>query len=152
MTKHVSMIALILALSLSAFAQRPGGGQGQGQGQGRGMRMTEEDVKRRVANLSETLEMTNEQHDKVLKFELELYTKMQVEMEKNMGNREAMRSAMMKIRDERDTKYSEVLTEDQMTKLREIQEQRRSQMRQQRETRDGEGSASDRPARGRGRN
>jgi Spy/CpxP family protein refolding chaperone len=113
--------------------------------------MTEEDIERRVDDLSKTLEMTDEQHDRVLKLELEFFTKMQVEREKNMGDREAMRSSMMQMREERDKKFEEILTKEQMEKYRQIQEERRARMQQQREQRDGSGN-DDRPSRGRGRN
>ena len=142
MKNLLSIIAVALLMSMTSFAQGPGGGRG-----GRGP-MTEEDVKERVSSLAETLKMTDDQQDKILKYELEFNTKMQVEREKNQGNREAMRESMMKYREEREEKYSEVLTEEQMTKYREIREQRRGQRPQ----RDGQGGEGNRPERGRGRN
>ncbi len=102
-------------------------------GPGRGFQMTEEDIKENVDNLAETLDLTADQQKKILDYDMEFYTKMQVEREKHMGDREAMRAAMMKARDERNEKYEDVLTPEQMKKFLEIQEQRRNQMRQQRE-------------------
>jgi len=142
----VALLFAVAAIPLSAQGG-PGGGQGRQGGPG-GRQMTEEDVERQVENLAETLEMTEEQQKKVLTFELESYTKMQVEREKNMGDRDAMRASMTKIREESNEKYKEVLSEKQYTKLQEIQEQRRSQRPQ----RDGQGGQGDRPERGRGRN
>ena len=118
--------------------------------------MTEEDIERRVDNMSETLELTKDQHSKVMSFEMENSTKMQLEREKNMGDRDAMRASMMKIRDERNKQYEEVLTEVQLVKFKEIQEQQRNQRRQQYEQGGGgqgggSDSQGDRPPRGRSR-
>ena len=66
-------------------------------------------------------------------------------------DREAMRETMMKAREERDKKYEEVLTKEQLVKFREIQEQRRSEMRQQYQESSPDNQA-EKPARGRSRN
>jgi Spy/CpxP family protein refolding chaperone len=120
--------------------------------------MTEEDIKERVETTSKTLELSDKQHEQVLKYELDFYNKMQIERQKmqNSGgqfDREEMRSKMMEIRDERNAKYEEILTPGQYVKFTELQEQRRSEMRQQREEQQGnpDGQPSERPARGRGR-
>ncbi len=130
-----------------------------GQGPGRGFQMTEEDIRARVDNLSETLSLSEDQHKKILDYELEFYNKMQIEFQKMRNNpdgppdREAMRANMQKIREERDQKYAEVLTAEQMEKFRQIQEQRRNEMRRQYQERNPDNQPSDdRPARGRGRN
>ena len=112
--------------------------------------MTEEDIRERADHLAETLELTEQQHKKIVDYDLEFYTKMQVEREKHMGDREAMRAAMMEARDQRNRKYEEVLTKEQMDKFLEIQEQRREQMRQQRQQ-NNSGGEEERPARGRSR-
>jgi hypothetical protein len=136
---------MMLLFVLQVSAQRPGGG--------RGFQMTEEDIKERVETTSKTLELSDKQHEQVLKYELDFYNKMQIERQKmqNSGgqfDREEMRNKMMKIRDERNAKYEEILSPDQYKKFTEIQEQRRSEMRQQRES---GGEPAERPARGRGR-
>ena len=113
--------------------------------------MSEEDIINRVDNLSETLEFSEEQHKKILEFELEFYNIMQVERQKFTGDREAMRAVMMEAREKRDKKYEEVLTKDQMEKFKEIQAQRRSEMRRQYQE-SNPGDESEKPARGRGRN
>jgi len=61
---------------------------------------------------------------------------------------------MMKMRDERNVQYEEVLTKEQYEKFIVMQEQRRNEMRQQRQqvNPDGEGGEAERPDRGRGRN
>ena len=143
--KFVLAAIALLLLAIQVSAQRPGGG--------RGFQMTEDDIKERVESTSKTLELSDDQHEKILKYELDFYNKMQIERQKmqNSGgqfDREEMREKMMKIRDERNAKYEEILSPDQYKKFTEIQEQRRSEMRQQRES---GGQPSERPARGRGR-
>ena len=129
--------------------QRPGGGPG---GMGRGFQLSEEDIKERVDNLGETLEFSKEQHEKVLEFEMEFYNKMQVERQKFTGDRDAMRAVMTKAREDRDKKYEEVLTTEQMEKYKKIREQRRSDMRRQYQQNNSEGEDNTRPERGRSRN
>ena len=129
------------------------------QGPGRGFQMTEEDIKARVESTAKTLELSDDQHKKVLSYELEFYNKTQIEFQKmrNSGeqfDREEMRSKMMKMRDDRNAKYEEVLTKDQYVKFTTIQEQRRNEMRQQRQQNNPDGQpaeSEERPERGRGR-
>ncbi|MEN8226849.1 MAG: hypothetical protein ABFS38_01750 [Bacteroidota bacterium] len=147
---HVFGVAFLISM-LTLTVSGQGGGQGGGPGAGRGFQVSEEDIKERVDNLGETLKFSKEQHKKILEYEMEFYNKMQVERQKYTGDREAMRATMMKAREERDKKYEEVLTKEQMAKFKEIQEQRRSDMRRQYQEKNPEGDA-DRPARGRGRN
>ena len=133
----------------------------QGPGGGRGFQMTEDDIKERVNTTAQTLKLSEEQHKKVLAIEMESYNKMQIEFQKMRnaggppadGDREAMRERMMKMRDDRNTKYEEVLSKDQYVKFTEIQEQRRNEMRQQRQQNnpDGQDQPAERPERGRGR-
>lgn len=143
----LAFLMSLFTLTLSGQGgQRPGGGPGQG----RGFQMSEDDITERVDNLSETLKFSKDQHKKILEYELEFYNKMQVERQKFTGDREAMRATMMQAREERDKKYEEVLTKEQMEKFKEIQEERRSDMRRQYQENNPEGE-NDRPARGRGR-
>ena len=142
-------LAIMLIMSVSPLFGQPPGGQGQCQGQRR--QMTEDDVKQRVERLSETLELNEEQQSKIMKYELDAYKKREVERQKYQGDREAMRAAMMKYREERDKVYKETLTEEQMTKYKELEEQRRQEM-QNRQPRNPDGQqGGDRPQRGRGR-
>ena len=109
--------------------------------------MTEEDVVERVERNADSLNLTDQQEKKVLEFELEFYKERQKMFENfdpQTGDREAMRAKMMKQRDERNEKYAEVLTEDQLEKFKQMQDRRRQQMRQRREEESGE-------QRGRGR-
>jgi len=143
-------LAFLMSLFTLTLSGQGGQGPGGGPGQGRGFQMSEDDITERVDNLSETLKFSKDQHKKILEYELEFYNKMQVERQKFTGDREAMRATMMQAREERDKKYEEVLTKEQMEKFKEIQEQRRSDMRRQYQENNPEGE-NDRPARGRGR-
>ena len=144
-------LAFLMSLFTLTLSGQGGQGPGGGPGQGRGFQMSEDDITERVDNLSETLKFSKDQHKKILEYELEFYNKIQVERQKFTGDREAMRATMMQAREERDKKYEEVLTKEQMEKFKEIQEERRSDMRRQYQENNPKGEG-DRPARGRGRN
>ncbi len=144
---------LILLFALQLSAQGPGGGPG------RGFQMTEDDIKENAKNTAETLKLSDEQAKKILAVDMEFYNKMQIERQKMMNaggppaeaDREAMRSKMMKMRDDRNAQYEAVLNPEQYKKFQEIQEQRRSEMQRQFQDRPQE-EQSERPDRGRGRN
>jgi len=142
-TKLTTIIFVVLLsfLLVPAFAQ-PGPGQGRRQ-------QTEEDVKIRVNRLADTLDLSEAQTKKIMDFELETYKKNQkmfAEFDWQTGDREAMRAAMMKQREERQKKYREVLDDKQMETYTRIMEQRRQNMQNRRENSDGQRD------RGRGRN
>ena len=148
--KHLSATAMMLLFVLQISAQGPGGG--------RGFQVTEDDIKERVENTAKNLELSDDQHKKVLAVEMDFYNRMQIERQKMMGaggppadfDREAMRAKMMKMRDDRNAEYEKVLTPDQYKKFIELQEQRRNEMRQQRKQVNPDGE-EERPKRGRGR-
>jgi len=150
--RTVGLALLLSMFALNISAQQPGGG-------GRRFQMTEEDIKERVATTAQTLKLNEEQHKKVLAVEMDFNNKMQIEFQKmrNAGgppaDREAMREKMMKMRDERNAKYEEVLSPEQYKQFIDLQEQRMREMREQRQQSNpgGEGSQEERPARGRGR-
>lgn len=156
------LLASLLALNISA--QNPAGPPGAGGpgGPGRGFGMTEEDIKERVANTAQTLNLTDEQQKKVLAVEMDWSNKMQIEFQKMRnaggppaeGDREAMREKMTKMRDERNAQYETILTPEQYKQFTAMQEQRMREMREQRQQppQNQEGEQTDRPARGRGRN
>jgi hypothetical protein len=129
----------------------------QGPGGGRGFQLTEEDIKERVEQTAKTLDLSEDQHKKILAVEMDFYNKMQIERQKmrNAGgpppDREEMRARMMKMRDERNAEYEKVLSADQYKQFIELQEQRRNEMRQQRQQNPPDGQPEERPARGRGR-
>ena len=135
---RISAVLMLLSFfSIPLFAQ-PGPGQGPRRP------MTEDDVRARVENLSDSLQMTPAQEKQILDFELDFHRKMQAERERAAGDREAMRSFMMEQRDKRNARYAEVLTPEQMKKYNEMMDRRRQQFQQRRE----QGAGGDR---GRGR-
>lgn len=141
---------LCILFSMHISAQGPGG-------PGRGP-MTEEEIKENVEQTVKVLGLNEDQHKKILAIDMDFYNKMQIERQKMMNmerteeNRDAMRAKMMKMRDERNAQYKEELTSEQYEKFIEIQEQRRNEMRQQRQEGNPDGNQSDAPQRGRGRN
>ena len=87
------------------------------------------DADERLAQLTEQLELTDEQV-KELKPIIEEQTKKQQELFQNAGgDRETLRAEMMKLRDETEEAYAEVLTEEQMKKHQELIQQRMRQGR-----------------------
>ncbi len=162
--------ALLLVLAISAVPVFGQSGQGQGRGDGQGQRqgqgqdqrqsqgqrrqMSEEDVKKNVADLATTLELTDKQEKQILEVDLDYYKTLQKERENynpETSDRDAMRARMNELRDERNGKYKTVLTESQYTKFIKIQEERREKMRQRRGESEGQGSEGQR-SRGRGGN
>ena len=71
----------------------------QGPGGGRGFQLTEEDIKERVEQTAKTLDLSEDQHKKILAVEMDFYNKMQIERQKmrNAGgpppDREEMRES-----------------------------------------------------------
>jgi Spy/CpxP family protein refolding chaperone len=140
--KTATLLVLLAICSIPNFAQSPGNGQG------RRRQMTEEEVKEGVQRTADSLDLTDAQEKKVLEFEMEYYKegqKMFENFDPETGDHEAMRAKMMKQRDERNEKYTEVFTGEQPEKFKQMQERRRQQMHQRRE----EQSEGDR-GRGRG--
>jgi hypothetical protein len=150
--KLMGLVIMASLLAMNISAQGPGG-QGRGQ-------MTEDDIKERAERTAENLGLNDDQHKKILAIDMDFYNKMQIERQKmrNAGgpppDREEMRSKMMKMRDDRNEQYEEVLTPDQYKKFIEMQEQRQDEMRQQRQQQqqsNPEGGESEKSERGRGR-
>jgi hypothetical protein len=127
--KTATLFVFLGILSIPSYAQ-------PGRGQGGRRQFTEEDVRRRIGNMADSLDMTDDQHKKILEFELENFKESQ-EMRENFdpetGDREAMREFMMKQREERNAKYEELLTEEQYAKYQEMADRRRQNMRRRME-------------------
>lgn len=142
-----AVVMLLFVVQLSA--QGPGG-------PGRGFQMTEDDIKENAKTTAETLKLSDDQHKKILAADMDFYNKMQIERQKMQAaggpptDREEMRAKMMKMRDDRNEQYEGILTPDQYKQFMEIQEQRRNEMRQQRQQNNPDGQQEERPARGRG--
>ena len=149
--KWMGLALLVSLFTLNISAQGPGG-------PGRGPQMTEDDIKARADQTAKALDLSDTQHEKILAIDMDFYNKMQIERQKmrNAGgpppDREAMRERMSKMFEERNAQYKGVLTEEQYKKFIELQEQRRSEMREQRQQGNPPGGPEERPARGRGRN
>jgi hypothetical protein len=142
------MASLLVVLGFSVLPVLAQPGQGRGQGQRR--QMSEDDVKRRVEALADTLNLSDKQEKELLAAEMDFYQTMQKERQNfdpETSDREAMRARMMELRDQRDAKYKSTLTSEQYAKYTKIQEARREEMRRRR---DQGGSEGDR-GRGRGR-
>lgn len=155
--KLVGFAILSLLLSMNISVQGQGGQGGQG-GPGRGQQMSEDDIKERSEATAKTLGLNEKQQEKILALDMDFYNKMQIErqkmrnMERTEETRNVMREKMTKMNDERNKQYKEVLTPEQYKKFIEIQEQRRDEMRQQRQQSNPDGGQGAPPERGRGRN
>ena len=71
----------------------------------------------------------------IVEFEMEYYKTLQKEranFDPETSDRDAMRARMVELRDERDGKYKDVLTEKQYVNYTKMAEERREQMRQRR--------------------
>jgi len=127
-----AVVLLFSLFSMNIFAQGPGG-------PGRGQQMTEDDIKERSAQTARTLELNEDQTKKILSIDMDFYNKMQIErqkmrnMERSPENRDIMMEKMRTMRDERNEQYEKVLTPDQYEKFIEMEEQRRSEMREKRQ-------------------
>jgi Spy/CpxP family protein refolding chaperone len=148
--RSIGLAILVSIFTLNISAQGPGGGR----------QMTEEDIKERSGNTAETLGLDKDQHKKIEAVDMDFYNKMQIERQKMRsaggppaeGDREAMREKMRKMNDDRNSQYEEILTPKQYKKFIEIQEQRRTEMRQQRQESNPDGESGEKSERGRGRN
>jgi len=149
--KIAGFVILSILFSMNLSAQGPGG-------PGRGPQMTEDDIKENVENTAKTLGLNEEQHKKILAIDMDFYNKMQIErqkmrnMERTEENRNAMRTKMTKIRDDRNKQYEELLTPEQYEKFIKMQEQRMNDMRQQRQNNNPDSPQTEKSERGRGRN
>jgi periplasmic protein CpxP/Spy len=115
---------LFVATSLIFLCSFAGNTMAQ-QGRGPGRQFTEEDIIKRVERLSETLDLSEEQEAQLLKIELKDFNSRQDMRGQFQGDREAMRAKMQERRAEKEKKYAEILTKEQMTKWEELREQRR---------------------------
>ena len=146
--RSIGLAILVSIFTLNISAQGPGGGR----------QMTEEDIKERSETTAKTLGLDKDQHKKIEAVDMDFYNKMQIERQKMQSaggpptDREAMREKMRKMMDDRNAEYEKVLTPEQYKKFIEIQEQRRNEMREQRQQSNPDGGGSEKSERGRGRN
>ena len=145
----IAVFFIVVTLFTIPMYAQPGRGQGPGQGQG--MQFSEENIKARISNLADTLNLSTQQEKQILDSELKFARTMQSQRQNfdfASGDREAFRDQMIKLREEKDAQYKEILNQEQFTEYSKIMEGRRSQMRERPQ---GEGTEQERPARGRGR-
>jgi Spy/CpxP family protein refolding chaperone len=131
LTRLAPAAAMVLALTTAATAQPPGGGFGGGRGGfggpgggpggGMGMLLRSDEVRAE-------LELLDDQVEKLQAIEEEMRDKIRQEMGGRMrgGERpdfEAMRATFDEMRKEVETKVGEVLTTQQMDRLRQIETQ-----------------------------
>jgi Spy/CpxP family protein refolding chaperone len=111
--KRVGGFAVILALGALAL---PLQAQQRGPGPGRGMGP---DLDRQMAELTEVLDLTDEQAVEV-RAVLEVQAEKRREMfaEGPRGDREAMRAAMTELQEQTELQLAEILSEEQMEKYR----------------------------------
>ena len=146
--RSIGLAILVSIITLNISAQGPGGGR----------QMTEDDIKERSENTAKTLGLDKDQHKKIEAVDMDFYNKMQIERQKMRSaggpppDREEMREKMGKMMDDRNAEYEKVLTPEQYKKFIEIQEQRRNEMREQRQQSNPDGGGSEKSERGRGRN
>ncbi len=115
-TVFVALFALALASTPALAQQGPGG-----------RRMLSPDE--RLAQFIEQLDLTDEQATQMKPIIDEQSKKQQELFANSSGDRETMRAEMMKLMEETDEQYAEVLTEEQMNKYREMRQQRMRQGR-----------------------
>ncbi len=117
-----TLTVLVASFALAVSATPALAQQGQG-----GRQMLDADE--RLARLTEQLDLSDEQA-KELKPIVEEQTKKQEELFQNAGgDRETLRADMMKLLDETEEAYAEVLTEEQMNQYREMMQRRMRQGR-----------------------
>jgi hypothetical protein len=117
-----TLTVLVASFALAVSATPALAQQGQG-----GRQMLDADE--RLAALTERLDLSDEQV-KELKPIVEEQTKKQEELFQNAGgDRETLRADMMKLLDETEGAYAEVLTEEQMNQYREMMQRRMRQAR-----------------------
>jgi hypothetical protein len=114
---------LIPALFFSSY------GFGQG-GASKSSFNAEEIAKKNSEEMKERLHLDDQQYKKVVKINLDAAHEMKNTFDNAMGDRDAMRAAMLKVNDATNKKLKEVLTEDQWTEYGVMQEERRQRMRQ----------------------
>ncbi|MBK5096831.1 MAG: Spy/CpxP family protein refolding chaperone [Gemmatimonadetes bacterium] len=116
LTAFAALFALGLAATPVLAQQGPGG-----------RRMLSPDE--RLAQLTEQLDLTDEQATQ-MKPIIEEQSKKQQELFQNAGgDRATMRAEMTKLMEDTDKQYAEVLTEEQMNKYREMRQERMRQGR-----------------------
>jgi Spy/CpxP family protein refolding chaperone len=119
-------VMLVVATVSLATAQQP---------QQRQRQTAEERAKSQTERLDKLVTLTADQKTKIEAISLDLAKQMDTKMQSNQGNRDAMRTAMQELDKTRDTKYKEVLNDEQFKKYSDDKEQRRKEMENRRRQR-----------------
>lgn len=90
---------------------------------------------RMVERLNKELRLSDKQQAELKTWFTQSFTEQETAMEKNRGNREAMREQMKKQREATDKELKKVLTEEQYKKHRTNQEKREKERKQYQERR-----------------
>ena len=124
----IASFIVLLMFMPEVFAQ-----QGQGGGSGRGFNMDPQEMAdKQTKQMKETLTLTDEQLPKVEALNLIYANKAIAERDGANGNRETMRSAMMKIMKEKDAELKTILSAEQWTKWEEWRKEARESGRRRR--------------------
>ncbi|MBN1350908.1 hypothetical protein JXJ21_15925 [candidate division KSB1 bacterium] len=86
-----------------------------------------------VDELAAAIKLTKEQKEKVLALQFTFFDEMKKQREKNMGDREAMREAMGKLREKHEEQVNALLTEQQKKDYAKYREEQRKRRRERRE-------------------
>ena len=119
-TKVITLFLSAMVISFAGYCQ---GGQGK-QG-GRKDFDPEEQAKKNTEAMKERLQLTEEQHLEVEKINLVAAKKMKYTYDNAMGDRDAMRSALMKVNDETNKELKAVLNDEQWKEYELMQKERR---------------------------
>jgi hypothetical protein len=114
MKKTMAVLGLALVFALPAEAQQ------RRQGGGMGMNLDDQ-----MAQLTEALDLDEEQAEAVRVVLDARMERMQEIRSSAGGDREAMRAAMMEMREQTNAELAEILTEEQMTTYTELMARRR---------------------------
>ncbi len=100
--------------------------------QSRQHRSPEDMAKQQTEWMTKELTLDKGQVEKISVMNLKYSKELQKTWQENQGNREAMRSAMTKLTEEKDKELKKVVTEDQFKLYKKKVAERRAQMRGQR--------------------
>lgn len=133
-----SVLVLVIALATSCNQSSNSNSQSDSQstgGMGGGNFNPEEMVERQMAEMKETLNLSDKQEKQMRELILENFDDMSKMREKSGGDREAMREQMQQLREEQNNKTKEILSDEQWEKYQTFQEERRGRRGQGRQER-----------------
>jgi len=119
-------IKLLSVLSVCLFSLTSISAQGQGQGRGQGM-SSEERLKMTMDNLNESIDMTDEQQEKITTIFTDFYA--QMDELRNSSSGRPDRTKFEALRDERDKKVKDILDKKQYKTYLKVMEEARNSYR-----------------------